>query len=119
MKRTLVIGASENPARVSNTAICKLRAANHEVEAIGLRVGNVNGVSFHLGLPELTSIDTVTLYIGKKNQSNYYDYVFSLNPNRVIFNPGTENDEFLKQLRAKDIDAFEACTLVMLATGSY
>ena len=119
MKKTLVIGASENPARVSNTAIQKLVAANFPVEAIGLRVGKVGDIPIQKGLPVLECIDTVTLYVGKKHQPSYYDYIISLKPQRVIFNPGTENPEFQELLKGKGIEAFDACTLVMLSMRTY
>ena len=38
-------------------------------------------------------IDTVTLYLNPGHQKEYYDYIISLHPKRIIFNPGAENDE--------------------------
>jgi predicted CoA-binding protein len=119
MKKTLVIGASENPERYSAKAIKALVSHNHEVVAIGLREGEVAGVSFNSEKKKFPDIDTVTLYVGPKNQPEYYDYIIGLKPKRVIFNPGTENDEFIEQLRSSDIYPEVACTLVLLATGQY
>lgn len=119
MKKTLVIGASENTARYSNKAIHKLLAYNHSVEAIGLRPGKVNEVSFGNEMVLFDAIDTVTLYINPTIQEQYYDYVLQLKPKRVIFNPGTENEAFERLLKYNHIEAIEACTLVMLATGQY
>jgi len=59
------------------------------------------------------------LYISDKFQPEYYKYVVSLNPGRVIFNPGTENPEFEELLIQNDIHVEEACTLVLLKTGQY
>lgn len=119
MKRTLVIGASENPERYSAKAIKALVANNHEVVAIGLRHGEVAGVPFIVEKMDFENIDTVTLYVGPKNQPEYYDYIMGLKPQRVIFNPGTENPEFIEQLKAADIYPEIACTMVLLATGQY
>jgi len=119
MKKTLVIGASEKPERYSNKAIRALLAHNHEVVAIGLREGQVAGVSFNSELKDYKDIDTVTLYIGPQSQSSYYDYILSLHPQRVIFNPGTENQEFITILQKEGIYPEVACTLVLLATGQY
>ena len=67
----------------------------------------------------VNDIDTVTLYLNAGRQLAYYDYILSLKPKRIIFNPGTENDE-LEQLAAENnIEALEACTLVLLSTGQY
>ncbi|MFA5328969.1 MAG: CoA-binding protein [Prolixibacteraceae bacterium] len=119
MKKTLVIGASENPERYSNKAIRALLAHHHEVVAIGLREGLVSGVPFNSEKLDFKDIDTVTLYVGPKNQPEYYQYILSLKPQRVIFNPGTENPEFIAELKKAGIFPEIACTLVLLSTGQY
>lgn len=119
MKRTLVIGASENPERYSNKAIRALLGHNHEVVAIGLRSGQVDGMAFGSEKKDFGNIDTVTLYVGPQNQPEYYDYIIGLKPRRVIFNPGTENPEFTTRLEAAGIYPEVACTLVLLATSQY
>lgn len=116
---TLVIGASENPERYSNMAIRRLRSKKIPVHAIGLRKGRVEDVDIETGHPAFTEIDTVTLYVGPQHQSEVLDYVVSLHPRRVIFNPGTESTVFENTLRANGIEVLEACTLVMLGTGQY
>jgi predicted CoA-binding protein len=64
-------------------------------------------------------VDTITLYIGPAHQPQYYDYVLNLKPQRVIFNPGTENPEFEKKVRDAGIEVLEACTITMLSIGNY
>jgi len=119
VKKTLVIGASENPDRYSNKAIKSLVSHNHEVVAIGLRAGEVARVSFNSEKTAFENVDTVTLYVGPQNQPEYYNYVLGLKPKRVIFNPGTENPEFITKLESAGIYQEIACTLVLLATGQY
>jgi hypothetical protein len=119
MKKTLVIGASENPERYSFKAINALVQHGHEVVALGLRPGNVAGIQFETEKKPFGNIDTVTLYVGPKNQPEYYDYIIALKPRRVIFNPGTENPEFVEKLEAAGIYPEIACTLVLLATGQF
>ncbi len=117
-KKTLVIGASENPARYSNRAIHALRQNKHEVVALAKRNGRVEDVDITTQFPE-ENIHTVSLYVGPQRQPEYYSPVLELKPERVIFNPGTENDEFISLLEEKGIEAVEACTLVMLSIGNY
>jgi len=119
MKKTLVVGASENPDRYSNKAIKALVSHNHEVVAIGLRAGKVDGIAFNSEKKAFENVDTVTLYIGPQNQPEYYTYILSLKPQRVIFNPGTENPEFIAKLESAGIYPEIVCTLVLLATGQY
>ncbi|WP_452220281.1 CoA-binding protein [Lacinutrix salivirga] len=118
-KKTLVIGASLKPNRYSNIAINRLVSYNHEVVAFGLREGEVAGVTIETELKPYDAIDTVTLYLNPQRQKEYYNYIISLSPKRVLFNPGTENPEFYKLLRDHNIAFEEACTLVLLSINQY
>ena len=118
--KTLVVGASENPARYSFKAIKMLRAHDHEVIGVGLKAGVVGDVEFNNELKTFQDIDTVTLYVGPQNQLPYFNYICNvINPRRVIFNPGTENIAFQNQLKSSGIEVEIACTLVLLSTNQY
>ncbi len=118
-KKTLVIGASENPERYSNKAIKKLAANNHPIVAVGNKNGIVGDIPIQTEVLDTTDIDTVTLYIGAKHQAKYYDIIEALKPQRIIFNPGTENVELERLAERNNIEVVHACTLVMLSTGQY
>lgn len=118
-KKTLVLGASANPARYSYLAINRLRNHNHPVVAIGRKPEKVSDVEVDTEKKPFDNVDTVTLYLNPKNQEQYYDYILSLNPKRIIFNPGAENDELVQLAHQKGIKTMEACTLVLLGTGQY
>ncbi|WJJ96031.1 CoA-binding protein [Algibacter luteus] len=118
-KPTLVLGASLKPNRYSNYAIQRLVANNIEVKALGVRTGEVSGVTIETEKLPFKNIDTVTLYLNPKRQEEYYDYILALNPRRVIFNPGTENPELYKILKENNIEFEAACTLVLLSTNQY
>src|SRR5690606_13844922 len=118
-KKTLVLGASPNPSRYSYLAVKRLNAHNHPIVAIGKRKGQIGDTTITNEKVPHTDIDTVTLYLNPTNQKEYYDYLMSLNPKRIIFNPGTENEELEKMAREKGIQHIEACTLVMLSTNQY
>lgn len=113
------MGASDNPSRYSYLAIKRLNAAQHPVTAIGIRKGNVDAVPIITEHPKIEDIDTVTIYLNENNQRQYYDYILSLHPKRIIFNPGAENDELANLAEANGIEVMEACTLVLLSTGQY
>ena len=118
-KKTLVLGASLKPNKYSNFVIHKLVNHNIETVAFGLKEGIVEGVVINTEKLPFKDIHTVTLYLNPKNQQGYYEYIVSLNPKRVIFNPGTENPEFYKILRENNISFEEACSLVLLSTNQY
>jgi uncharacterized protein len=118
--KTVVIGASEKTYRYSHSAVLQLQRHGYPVVAIGLRPGTINGVDIVTGFPEISDVHTVTLYIGPKNQPKFYNYIIeALNPNRVIFNPGTENSEFETLCREHGIVPVENCTLMMLSFGVF
>lgn len=117
--KTLIIGASENPDRYAYRAALSLLRYGHTIELLGLREGAILDQPIQTGQPALTGIDTVTLYVGSRNQAQYLDYLKKLRPRRVIFNPGAENHALASELQAAGIEPIEACTLVMLSIGTY
>ena len=118
-KKTLVLGASANPSRYSYLAVNRLRAHQHPVIAVGKKLGQVADVPISKDHVHQGGVDTVTLYLNPMNQVEYYDYILSLRPKRIIFNPGTENDALIKMAEQNDIEPVIGCTLVMLSTGQY
>ena len=121
MKRTAVIGATPNQARYAFMASKMLLDYKHEVIPIGIKTGQILGMNI-LDLrakPSVESIHTLTLYIGPRHQPEWYEYLLSLNPKRIIFNPGTENYQFEELAKGRGIETLNACTLVMLRLGSY
>lgn len=118
-KKTLVLGASTNRARYANMAMQRLSAHNVPVVAVGLRQGEVAGIKIETRPVDFENVHTVTLYLGPSRQEQYYDYIVSLEPKRVIFNPGTENPELYRLLKENNIGVEVACTLVLLSTQQY
>lgn len=118
-KKTVVLGASPNPERYANKAVFALKQKGHEVIPVGLREGVISGVEIIQGQPIIEDVDTVTLYVGPKHQPEFYDYLMSLKPKRIIFNPGTKNKELNDLAEANNIETVDACTLVMLSVGNY
>ena len=116
---TLIIGASSNPDRMSNKVARMMIQMGKCVHMLGLRSGKIQDRDIDLGFPQYEDITTVTLYVNPQNQVQYYNYILGLKPQRIVFNPGTENNEFYSILAAKGIKFEEACTLVMLMSGQY
>ena len=128
MKKTIVLGASPNPARYSFKAVKSLVRHGHEVVPVGFRPGVIpvvmkpSGVIekfIKRGMPEIEDVHTVSLYIGPQRQEEFADYIISLKPQRVIFNPGTINEEFMKRLEELGIETVDGCQLVMLSSDQY
>ena len=120
-KKTVIIGASPNPSRYANMAAGMLEEYGHEIVPVSIKRGEVNGhpILDIRQQPEINDVDTVTMYVGPRNQLQIYDYLLGLKPRRMIFNPGTENYDLMQMAANEGIDVVEGCTLVMLRSGQY
>ena len=117
--KTLILGATPNTSRYANIAANRLVNAGHEIINVGIKEGAAAGAKILNGKPAVDGVDTVTLYVGPKNQPQYYDWLMELKPRRIIFNPGTENPELARLAKDNEITTEVACTLVMLASDQY
>lgn len=120
-RTVLVVGATENPGRYAYLAANKLVDKGFDVKLLGLKEGKVRGIPIETGQPEFEDLDTITLYVGPANQErgNLIDYLISLKPKRIVFNPGTENYSFEEKAQKAGIQVEEGCTLIMLNSGQF
>jgi hypothetical protein len=120
-KKTMVLGASPNPTRYAFTAANMLHERDIPFVLVGIKTGEIlgNPIQNLREKPSFTGIHTVTLYIGPQHQKEWYTYILSLEPKRIIFNPGTENQELMNLAKNNGIEVTSACTLVLLSTGQY
>lgn len=120
-KKTVIIGATPNSYRYAFMAAESLTGHGHEIVPVGIKKGELEGKTI-LNIrehPPIEDVDTVTMYIGPRHQQEWIDYILSLKPKRIIFNPGTENYEFQDRAMGEGIEVVEGCTLVMLGTRHY
>jgi uncharacterized protein len=119
MKKTVVLGATPDASRFAFKAANMLVNYGHEMVPVGIKKGEVAGQKILNGQPDIEHVDTVALYVGPRNQTDLYDYILRLKPKRIIFNPGTENDELISLAKRNNIEPVLGCTLVMLSVGTY
>lgn len=118
-KKTLVIGASPKAERYSFKATQMLQEYNHEVVPFGIKKGAIGTLNIKNHWPEKESFDTITLYVNSKLQEQYNEKIITLNPKRIIFNPGTENEKLANMAKQNNIQTINACTLVLLRSNQY
>lgn len=119
-KTTLVLGASSKPDRFAYKAIRSLQRRNIPVIAIGRKDVDLDGIKIRQGQPtDIGPVHTITLYLNPRNQEEYYDYILSLEPSRIIFNPGTSNPLLADIARSKGIEVIEECMLIMLNSSRF
>ena len=119
MGKILVLGASPKETRFSFKAVKALIRLERDVVAVGTNEGNIKGVDIHTGMPQFEDIDAIILYLGASAQVKYYDYMLGLKPGRIIFNPGTHNQEFIDMCKEKEIEPVVDCALIMLNSGTF
>ncbi|HSI76353.1 MAG TPA: CoA-binding protein [Lunatimonas sp.] len=120
-KKTVILGASPNQSRYAYVAAQMLHEQDIPFVPVGIKTGEVFGEKI-LDLKEkpfIDDVDTITLYISAKNQPEWYDYILSLKPKRIVFNPGTQNTELTALAKEHQIATVSACSLVMLSSGQY
>lgn len=118
-KKTLILGATPDSSRYAYLAANRLKAKGHSIVNVGIKKGEVAGVEIQKPEQIYTDIDTITLYVGPQNQTGLYKYILDTDPKRIIFNPGTENEELERLASEQGIETIEACTLVLLSIGQY
>jgi predicted CoA-binding protein len=121
MKKTVIIGATPNTSRYAYLAAERLTENQHEIVPVGIKKGQVFGkeilpIRQH---PVIDNVHTITMYIGPQHQPEYYSYLLGLKPSRIIFNPGTENEEFMDKAKENGVEVITGCTLVMLGIGNF
>lgn len=115
-----VVGASSKPERYANMAQRSLMDDGYSVALVAPRGEAIMGVPVVRSLVECTDpVDTVTLYLGSARVGTILGDLLKVSPRRVIFNPGTENENVRSELEGHGIETLEACTLVMLRTGQF
>lgn len=120
-KLTVVLGATMDPSRYAYLAAERLKNHSQPFKLVSIKKGELFGEPF-LDLktkPKIDHVHTVTLYIGAARLEEWKDYIMSLEPKRIIFNPGTENMDLAKAAKELGVETVFGCTLVMLGTGQY
>jgi predicted CoA-binding protein len=117
--RVLIFGASTNPERYAFKALSLLKEKGHEVFLKGNKAGIACDLTIQVGTNDFDHIHTVTLYVGPQNQQNLLEDLSQIKPERIIFNPGTENPKLYAAIEKLNIEVEEACTLVLLQTNQF
>ena len=115
----MILGATPDASRYAYLAALRLKGKGHTIVNVGQKTGEVGGVPIEKPETIHDDIDTITMYVGTRNQEPLYDYILGTHPKRIIFNPGTENGELQKMANERGIENIYGCTLVMLSIGEY
>ena len=119
-RNVAVLGASPKPDRYSNQALRLLAKLDYRPLPVNPFFEEIEGVTC---FPAIAAIDepvhTVTLYLGAARSTPLIEEIVAAQPQRIILNPGAENDELAAAASSAGIEVVEACTLVMLRAGLF
>lgn len=118
--RVAVLGASPKEDRFSFKAVHMLKEHGHQPIPVHPAGHVVDGITSVKTLDDVQGpVDTLTMYVGPAISNDEYERILKLKPRRVIFNPGSENEELAEKLEAAGIEIVHACTLVMLRSAQF
>ncbi|EQC45421.1 CoA-binding protein [Bacteriovorax sp. Seq25_V] len=119
-EKVLILGASDNQERYSYKALHMLEDHGHQPILVNPIKDEIEGRKVFHSIEEVQEkIDTLTVYVNNKISSELTQSIIKLKPTRVIFNPGSENEELAKSLSKLGINCENACTLVLLTTNQF
>ena len=115
-----ILGASNDPGRFSNKAFLLLKKHEYDVVPVNPKLISINNIPVFSSLDLIKiPIHTLTVYVNAEISKALLPQMIRLKPNRVIFNPGSENPELEKKLVDAGIKVINACTLVLLTTDQF
>ena len=119
-RNVAVLGASPRPDRYSNQALRLLAQFDYRPLPVNPACDTIDGLDC---VPNLAAIEepihTVTLYLQSARSTPLIQEILAANPQRIIMNPGAENEELAAAASGAGIEVVEGCTLVMLRTGLF
>lgn len=119
-RNVAVLGASPKPDRYSNQALRLLEKYEYRTFPVNPGFPEIDGRKCYPNLDAISEpLHTVTLYLGAARSTPLIDQILAAKPQRIILNPGAENDELTEAASSLGIEVVEGCTLVMLRSGLF
>ena len=115
-----VIGASAKPQRYSYQCVELLLEHGHKVIPVTPAKTDICSITPVASVDEIDeNVDILTMYVNAERSSSMTEGIIALNPGKIIFNPGAENEQLREKCEAAGIKTENACTLVLLNTGQF
>lgn len=119
-RNVAVLGASPKPERYSNQAVRLLASFDYRPIPVNPAFEEVEELTCYPNLVAIQDpIHTVTLYLGPARSTPLIDDIIAASPQRIIMNPGAENEALAEAASSAGIEVVEGCTLVMLRAGLF
>ena len=119
-KNVAILGASDDPNRFAYKAFQLLTRNGYMPLPVSTSTQEIDGVKTYPHLADIKEkYTTLTMYVRAEISTKIKDEILRARPDRVIFNPGTENPELETALKSQGTHVVNACTLVLLNAGQF
>lgn len=116
-EKVLVLGASDNPNRISFSLVKLLRNRGYDLYAMGRRKGSIENIIIHGEDDRTHCADIITILLQPKRQKKFYNYIISLRPKKIVLHPGSENPELEFLAQKNHIEVMKGCTFGFVVTN--
>ncbi len=108
-----VVGANQDPAKYGNMIYKKLKAKGYEVYAVNPMYDTVDGDKCYKDLSSLPVLpEVIDMVVSPKRGRAIIDEAARLGIKYIWLQPGTFDDELLKQIESLNLQQVQACVLV-------
>ncbi len=118
-KKTIVLGASPDPLKRAHRVCTKLMEKGHDVLPVGIKEGVIGDQAIITSSENVCEVHTVVIFIRAARQEQWLDYILACKPKRIIFNPGSENDNLIRMALDNGIEVLHECTILMLSSNRF
>ena len=114
MKKTIVIvGASADRRKYGNKAVRAFRDGGWTVYPVNPKEVSIEGLQCYPTLRDVPGpVDRVSLYVPPSVGKTLLDDIAALHPKEVFLNPGSEDEELVRQAESRGLNVIQACSIV-------
>ncbi len=114
MEKTIVIvGASADRRKYGNKAVRAFRDGGWKVYPVNPKEKIIEGIRCYASLKEIPApVDRVSLYVPPSVGRKILDDIVALQPKEVFFNPGSEDDDLIREAERRGLPVVQACSIV-------
>lgn len=115
-----VIGANQDPEKFGNKIYHKLKARGYEVYPVNPMYDSIDGDKCYKDLSSLPVVpEVIDMVVSPKRGRAFIDEAAKLGIRYIWLQPGTHDEELLKQINGLGLQSVQACVLVGLISTSF
>ncbi|MBN1923425.1 MAG: CoA-binding protein [Nanoarchaeota archaeon] len=110
-----ILGASNDKKRMSNKAVRAYKKNKHKVYPVNPKYNTIEKLRCYRKLSDIPeTVDTISVYVNPELGLQLANEIILKKPEKVILNPGSENDELIKKLKSAGLTVQLICSIQAL-----